>query len=190
MEGISRGRHRRQAPASMQKDAATLGRFKVGGYILVFLEMLPQNILSFEREQEQMEETRLHSRGSPTRWTRQWWSLSSRTPGFQSNRNPLPLHLLCRLGDGTEGVPDGALLHREEREESEDPPPLPVYPNLSCIRWYNFCHLFKCPNLLKHSAIQRCLPLVMKQRCCSEEHVFFITNTCHFISACYRTFVV
>ena len=94
MEGISRGRHRRQAPASMQKDAATLSRYGVGGLILnmssVCQKILPQNISGSEKEEEQTVETRLHSRGSPTRWTRQLLSLSSQTPGFQSNRHVLP----------------------------------------------------------------------------------------------------
>ena len=93
IEGIRRGRHRRQAPASMQRDAATWSSWlkeNSRNIIQVLKDSLPQSISGYEKEEELRGETRLHNPSNPIAWTRQWWSLSTRTPDFKFHQKCSP----------------------------------------------------------------------------------------------------
>ena len=66
--------------------------------------------------------------------------------------NMFPKYLLCGLSNGAKGVPDGTLLHCEKWEDCEDPPSLPMDPDLPCVTWDNWqisCHLSKRRMCLK-----------------------------------------
>ena len=113
MEGIRSGRHRRQAPTSMQNDAATLAW--VGNLFVNISQVKCYHRIS-QASREKKSRWKKPNRiveASPQREHGNGWvwpieDLDSTIMFF--------IYLLCRLGDRPEGVPDGALLHREERE--------------------------------------------------------------------------